>query len=89
MTLEDSKLVRSLFYQEAAEIKKILETCDRHTIVFIDEYARATSHLNGLALFKTLTEFLTSEDLFRGMRGSKKASLPTSVISTNLKELFT
>lgn len=43
-----------MFYQEAAEVKAILESCDNRSLVLIDEYARGTSHLNALALFVTL-----------------------------------
>ena len=48
-----------MFYQEAAEIKGILESCDNKSLVLIDEYARGTSHLNALAFFVTLVEGLT------------------------------
>jgi DNA mismatch repair ATPase MutS len=58
-TFEDPQQKKSLFYQEASEIKNILETCDKRSLVLIDEYARGTSHLNALALFMTLVEGLT------------------------------
>jgi DNA mismatch repair ATPase MutS len=83
-SFEDSMLQKSHFYQEAAEIKSILESCDRGTLVLIDEYARATSHMNGLALFMTLVECLTQPSLIKDIQGSSKASLPTTLISTNL-----
>ena len=58
-------MIKSLFYQEASEIKHILESCDSKTLIVIDEYARATSNLNGMALFYTLIQHLTDINLLR------------------------
>ena len=79
-----------MFYQEAAEIKGILESCDNKSLVLIDEYARGTSHLNALALFVTLVEGLTEKSILKEWRNQDdKTSLPTCLIATNLKELIT
>jgi len=43
-------------------VKAILENCDKTSIVLIDEYARATSNLNGLCLFRTLVDVVTDKD---------------------------
>ena len=47
------------------------------SMILIDEYARATSHLNGMALVFTLLDTFASEKIGVGL------------ISTNLRELIT
>ena len=79
---------RSLFYQEASEIKHIFERCDKSSLIVIDEYARATSIVNGIALFTTLIESFTQRDLYSTIKSSHEDP-PTVFISTNLKEVFT
>jgi len=79
-----------LFYQEASEIKTIIENCDKRSLVLIDEYARGTSHLNAIALFVTLVEGLTLEPILKEWKNNdSKTSLPTCLIATNFKELIT
>jgi hypothetical protein len=55
--------------------------------VIIDEYARATSNLNGLCLFQTLVEAFTDASFLSEIQ-NKKAKLPLALLSTNMKELF-
>lgn len=88
-TNEDvSQMVKSHFYQEASDIKDLIESCNGRSLVLIDEYAQATSNMNGLALFMTLVETFTQRDLFKAVT-TRDDQLPTVVISTNLRELFT
>jgi DNA mismatch repair protein MutS len=86
---EDSHFQKSLFYQEASEINEILLSCDRHSLILIDEYARATSFINALSLFKTLVDSFTEEAFLAEIQGKKDyAGLPLVMISTNMKELI-
>lgn len=58
-------------------MQKLLGMIGPGSLILIDEYARATSHLNGMALVLTLLENLS------------QTKIGLALISSNLRELIT
>lgn len=76
-TPEDPEMKRSLFYQEAKDIKCLIESVSSDSLVLIDEYARATSNLNSQALYLTLVEYLSNTEC--------EMNPPLVLMTTNMK----
>eukprot|EP00347_Sterkiella_histriomuscorum_P015738 403355869 len=80
----------SFFYQETTKMTHILNSCDQNSLLLIDEYARGTSHINGMSLLITLIECLSNLNFFKQIKNADKfvKNLPITLISTNLVEIF-